>query len=58
MNSQQKSLLALLRGSENQRCADCSVPLRQDVYGAIHLGVFLCVNCATAHRTLGQFSVS
>ena len=39
MNAQQKALLGLLRSSENHNCADCDVPLRDDIYGAVHLGV-------------------
>lgn len=49
-----KKLTELLNSQpDNQCCADCSARLVDSVWASLSLGVFLCINCAGAHRKLG-----
>lgn len=45
------TLQALVHEPDNQRCADCSMLAPR--WANVHLGVFLCKDCAAAHRHLG-----
>jgi hypothetical protein len=44
------ALRALLARADNRRCADCAS--RAPTWASLNLGVFVCLNCAGAHRGL------
>lgn len=56
---QEKQIAALLKKPENALCADCSSKspcCNSYIYAGASLdfGVFVCMNCSGAHRSLGQ----
>lgn len=56
---QEKLLSELLRKPENALCADCSSKSPCCTYihhvgASLDFGVFVCMNCSGAHRSLGQ----
>lgn len=44
-------LLELLKRPENKRCAECGDSYPN--WASANLGIFLCMNCASLHRSLG-----
>jgi len=46
-----KRLQKLLRDPGNVYCADCRIP--NPTWTSKNIGVFLCMNCAGVHRSLG-----
>jgi len=47
---QPPELQEVLKCSENRCCADCGEEAR---WASVNLGVFLCLDCAAVHRSLG-----
>ena len=43
----------MLQTDGNKMCADCPVPIENDPWASINLGVLLCLKCSGLHRQLG-----
>ncbi|KAI7897744.1 uncharacterized protein BX663DRAFT_405765, partial [Cokeromyces recurvatus] len=50
-NQHAKVLIKLLQETENKHCADCKK--RDPRWASWNLGIFICIRCSGAHRSLG-----
>lgn len=52
MSSEDRLAEIIQSNPANQHCAECGVP--DPEWASVNLGIFLCIECAGAHRSLGR----
>jgi Zn finger protein HypA/HybF involved in hydrogenase expression len=54
------ALISFLEEPANCKCADCAAPFHahNEAWASVNLGVLVCVNCATVHRSVRSPSPS